>query len=194
MLLEHGSFSLDGMAPPCVDRAGCWETNLVYLLLVEWVTDPFVLVHSYSDLPVAMLAAMLSCVLQWSGHCPLGGLAQWWLIPGFQMFFVSCVLVAMLDAAATTVSMTCVLCFRVLQGFRGNVKDKESGTCAVMWTNSLYLTVPQAMDGCGIQAAAALASAFVIPTAAACSLTAAAFVRAITFVFDLLSAGDRFSG
>ena len=44
------------------------------------------------------------------------------------------------------------------------------------------------MDGCGIQAAAALASALVISTAPACSLTAAAFVRAITFVFDLLSA------
>ena len=44
------------------------------------------------------------------------------------------------------------------------------------------------MDGCGIQAAAELASALVIPMAAACSLTAAAFVRAITFVFDLLSA------
>ena len=42
--------------------------------------------------------------------------------------------------------------------------------------------------GCGIQVAAALASALVIPTAAACSLTAAAFVRAIIFVFDLLSA------
>ena len=32
-------------------------------LSVEWVTDPFVLVHAYSDLPVAMLAAMLSCVV-----------------------------------------------------------------------------------------------------------------------------------
>ena len=42
------------------------------------------------------------------------------------------------------------------------------------------------MDGCGIQAAAALA--LVIPTAAACSWAAAAFVRAITFVFDFLSA------
>ena len=62
------------------------------------------------------------------------------------------------------------------------------GTWAVMWTNPLYSTIPQAMDGCGIQAAAALASALVIPTAAACSLTAAAFVRAITFVFDLWSA------
>ena len=122
------------------------------------------------------------------GHCSFGGLAQWWLIPGFQMFFVSCVLVAMLDAAAKMVSMICVLCFRVLQGFRGNVKDKESGTWAVMWTNSLYSTIHQAMDGCGTQAAAALASALVIPTAAACSLTAAAFVRAITFVVDLLSA------
>ena len=44
------------------------------------------------------------------------------------------------------------------------------------------------MDGCGIQAAAALASALVIPTAAARSLIAAAFVRAITNVFDLLAA------
>ena len=64
------------------------------------------LVHAYSDLPVAMLAAMLRCVVWWSalvGHCPFGGLAQWWLIPGFQMFFVSCELVAMLDAAAKTV-------------------------------------------------------------------------------------------
>ena len=66
MLLEHGSFSLDGLAPPFVDRAGCWETNLVCLLSVEWVTDPFVLVHAYSDLPVAMLTAMLSCVVWWS--------------------------------------------------------------------------------------------------------------------------------
>ena len=135
MLLEQGSFSLGGMAPPCVDRAGCWETNLVYLLSVDWVTDPFVLVHAYSDLPVAMLAAMLSCVVWWSalvGHCAFGGLAQWWLIPGFQMFFVSCVLVAMLDAAAKRVSMICVLYFRFLHGFRGDMKDKESGTWAVM--------------------------------------------------------------
>ena len=94
----------------------------------------------------------LSCVVWWSalvGHCPFGCLAQWWLIPGFQLFFVSCVLVAMLDAAAKMVSMICVLCFRVLQRFRGNVKDKESGTWAVMWTNSLYSTIHQAMDGCG---------------------------------------------
>ena len=79
VLLEQGSFTLDGMAPPCGDRAGCWETNLVYLLTVEKVTDPFVLVHAYSDLFVAMLAAMLSCVVWWSAlveHCPFGGLAQ----------------------------------------------------------------------------------------------------------------------
>ena len=80
VLLEQGSFSLGGMAPPCVDRAGCWETNLVYLLSAEWVMDPFVLVHAYwsmlTDLPVAMLAAMLSCVVWWSalvGHYPLWG-------------------------------------------------------------------------------------------------------------------------
>ena len=42
------------------NRAGCWETDPVYLLSVEWVTDPFVLVHAYSDLLGAMLAAMLS--------------------------------------------------------------------------------------------------------------------------------------
>ena len=45
----------------------------MYLLSVERVTDPFVLVHAYSDSPVAMLAAMLSCVVWWSalaGHCP----------------------------------------------------------------------------------------------------------------------------
>ena len=76
-LLEQGSFSLDGMAPPCVDRAGWWETNLVYILSVEWITDPFVLVHAYSDSPVAMLPEMLNCVVWWSalvGHCPLGAL------------------------------------------------------------------------------------------------------------------------
>ena len=87
MLLEQGPFSLDGMALPCVDRAGCWETDLLYLFTVEWVTDPFVLVHAYSDLLGAMLAAMLSCVVWWSalvGHCPFGGLAQWWLVPAFQ--------------------------------------------------------------------------------------------------------------
>ena len=80
MLLEQGSFSLDGMALPCVDRAGRWETDLVYLLTAEWVTDPFVLVHAFSVLPVAMLAAMLSCVGWWSAlvrHCPLRGLAHW---------------------------------------------------------------------------------------------------------------------
>ena len=66
-----------GMAPPCVDRAGWWETNLVYILSVEWVTDPFVLVHAYSELPVAMPTAMLSCVVWWSalvGQCPFGAL------------------------------------------------------------------------------------------------------------------------
>ena len=68
------------------------------------------------------------------------------------------------------------------------MKVKESGAWAVMWTISLYFTIPQAMDGCGIRAAAAFAFALVIPTAAACSLTAAAFVRAITFVVDFLSA------
>ena len=52
----------------------------------------------------------------------------------------------------------------------------------------MHFTVPQAMDGCGIWAAAAFAFALVISTAAACSLTAAAFVRAITFVVDFLSA------
>ena len=57
-----------------------------------------------------------------------------------------------------------------------------------MWTISWYFTIPQAMDGCGIRAAAACAFALVISTAAACSLTAAAFVRAITFVVDLLLA------
>ena len=82
--------------------------------------------------------------------------------------------------------MFCVLCFRVLQGFRSHVKDGVSGTWAVIWTNSLYSTTHLAMDGRGIQAAAALASALVIPTAAACSLTAAAFVRTITVVFDLV--------
>ena len=124
VLLEQGSFSLDGVAPPCVDRAGCWETNPVYMLTVEWVTDPFVLVHAYSDLLGAMLAAMLSCVVWWSavvGHCPFGCLAQWWLIPGFQMFLVSRMLAAMLDAACAAwlpgklVAMLCVLCFRILQ-------------------------------------------------------------------------------
>ena len=57
-----------------------------------------------------------------------------------------------------------------------------------MWTNSLYSTIHQAMVGCGIQSAAALACALVVPTAAACSLAAAAFVRAITFVNDFWSA------
>ena len=66
------------------------------------------------------------------------------------------------------------------------MKVKESGAWAVMWT--LYFTIPQAMDGCGIRAAAAFAFALVIPTAAACSLIAAAFLRAITFVVDFLSA------
>ena len=84
--------------------------------------------------------------------------------------------------------LLCVLCFRILQGFRGNVKVKESGAWAVMWTFSMYFTIHQAMDGCGIRAAAVFASALVIPTAAACSLTAAAFVRAITFVVDFWSA------
>ena len=196
VLLEQGSFSLDGMAPPCVDRAGCWETDQVNLLTVEWVTDPFVLVHAYSVLLGAMLAAMLSCVVWWSalvGHRPFGGLAQWWLIPGFQMFLVSRMLAATLDTACAAwlpgklVALLCVLCFRILQVFRGNVKVKESGARAVMWTISLYFTIHQAMDGCGIRAAAAFAFALVIPTAAACSLTAAAFVRAITFVVDFLS-------
>ena len=79
VLLEQGSFSLDGMAPPCVDRTGCWETDPVYLLTVKWVTDPFVLVHAYSDLLGAMLAAMLSCVVWWSalvgGALANGGLS-----------------------------------------------------------------------------------------------------------------------
>ena len=29
VLHEQGSFSLDGMAPPCVDSAGCWATDPV---------------------------------------------------------------------------------------------------------------------------------------------------------------------
>ena len=103
-------------------------TVMITVGFPQWVTDPFVLVHASSDLPVAMLAAMLSCVVWWSalvGHCPFGCLAHWWLVPGFQMFFVSRVLAAMLDAAAKMVSIFCVLCFRVLQGFRGNVKEKK---------------------------------------------------------------------
>ena len=94
----------------------------VYLLLVEWVTDPFVLVHAYSDLPVAMLAAMLSCVVWWSalvGHCPGRTLPLWWpcpmvAYPWLSDVLCSRVLVAMLDAAAKMVSMICVLCFRVM--------------------------------------------------------------------------------
>ena len=111
-----------------------------------------------------------------------GGLAQWWLIPGFQMFLVSRVLAATLDAACAAwlpgklVVLLCVLFFRILQGFRSNVKVKESGAWAVMWIISLSFTIPQAMDGSGIRAAAA------------CCLTAAAFVRAITFVVDFWSA------
>ena len=35
VLLEQGSFSLDGLAPPCVNRAGCWETDPVYLFTIK---------------------------------------------------------------------------------------------------------------------------------------------------------------
>ena len=191
MLLEQGSFSLYGMALPCVDRAGCGETDPVYLLSVEWVTDPFVLVHAFSYLLGAMLAAMLSCVVCLSalvGHCPFGGLAQWWLIHGFQMFMVSRKLAATLDAACAAWSLLCVLCFRILQGFRGNVKVKESGAWEVMWTISLYFTILQAMDGCGIRRQLQLRLSSSSPTAAACSPTAAASVHVIAFVVDFLSA------
>ena len=107
---------------------------MVYLLAVEWVTDPFVLVHAYSDSLGAMLAAMLSCVVWWSalvGYCPFGGLAQWWLIPGFQIFLVSRMLAATLDAACAAwltgklVALLYVLCFRILQEFRGCEKLKK---------------------------------------------------------------------
>ena len=51
--------------PSMVWRLLAW-TVLVVGRLIRCVTDPFVLVHAYSDLLGAMLTAKLSCVVWWS--------------------------------------------------------------------------------------------------------------------------------
>ena len=114
---------------------------------------------------------MLVCLV---GYCPFVGVAQSWLSPSFQKFFVSPLAAATVDAPCAAwypgkmeIDLVCVallLCvqsFRILEEHQGDVKDKESDAGATKTSESSLFAVSHAIVGREIQAAAASASVFV---------------------------------